>query len=901
MKRKLLIALLVITLMASLCFSLIACGDKTPKPPTPGPDKEIVVIKPLPDMVDYGASDDYYKDGTTPYSSAKRLEWTQELEEKQDKERVDWIDSGDPNDWPKTVEAMKEFYVSFGAWAASIDNPSEEKRQSPVGYFDVNANWIDDESANTVQRIFVYATATEFIQRMSDARVEEKRTDGVVKYIVRDDSDYEDRGKGTGYVFTLGKASALEDYAQLEELEEIYEDFDAYEVDSSYVEHIFKNEDEVQDAINRKKRKIYGEIFQIFEDKADQFARCAIEMVSYAIKVIDSVMRPAYNNEMDATASFEDYMRYEMFDHETLSYLLAFMDDNITKFNSSSYKATQKSTMMSLYGYYYQYQKKDYEVFDDKKEVNNKRLGTVTEYQDFLELNHKSYFDTDDEALRYRGYDRRQYQNAYRYSYACYQKYYKVQLTFQSVQETKDLEVYVGGATTDIGNSLVNGQYGTSKTNGISKVSDLSYSSEMQLACSTGLESTLKLSDVNWEYMGVDGNVINFNAKSKDWNSLSSDAQNYQTNKLKKVDYEIAQLKSQDYAINHQTIENADLTKALKYQIYSYSADSIRSIQAAKKNEVVYYLTLDRYLEVNHISYSDIVNGAVGVTEWQRKAYYDLEEDAGRNDAKLVNLDANYTPGTSNAQVKVADSADWPGVKSNIKETLAKDYKAYHNSNNTKHVDEYFEDTLIRKKWSCGAAIDEACVQGTGHINCTEEYDSNWALSRLLDNHEVVLRYMAGQAVVTFKEIDKNDFSEPTKFHKGIEGLTTTTSTEAAAVRRNHTVTYSDGKDETLGTSDEIGKACCKDIGTTGYPVAGSASTKWNNVPVYEFNRSDLSCGDSGMNVGKVTYVNGNVTYVYTFIGWYVDSNFKYPVLLDETYNYDIRLYPAYRVERIVK
>ena len=34
----------------------------------------------------------------------------------------------------------------------------------------------------------------------------------------------------------------------------------------------------------------------------------------------------------------------------------------------------------------------------------------------------------------------------------------------------------------------------------------------------------------------------------------------------------------------------------------------------------------------------------------------------------------------------------------------------------------------------------------------------------------------------------------------------------------------------------------------------------------------------------------------YDFAGWYVDENLKYEVLYEESYDYDIRLYPAYTV-----
>ena len=154
MKRKLLIVLLVITLVASIGLTAACIDQKRPDPTRPTTNKGGNIIDPLPDMIDYGADSKYYQDGTTPYSSTMKTAWTQKLEDKQDEERIDWLDSGDPTDWPQTAEAMKEFYVSFGAWAASIADPETEIRQSNVGYFDVEGNWVDDESANTVQRIF---------------------------------------------------------------------------------------------------------------------------------------------------------------------------------------------------------------------------------------------------------------------------------------------------------------------------------------------------------------------------------------------------------------------------------------------------------------------------------------------------------------------------------------------------------------------------------------------------------------------------------------------------------------------------------------------------------------------------------------------------------------------------
>ncbi|MBR2350173.1 MAG: hypothetical protein IKA77_06085 [Clostridia bacterium] len=891
MKRNLLVTLLVIVLVASLGLSLIACGgkgngDDGDGSGTGGNGKATVDIKLLPDMVDYGANPQYYATGSEIYQESVRLGWKSDLEKKQDDEREDWI----VEEWSATGSLWNNtVYYSFGAWAADYDSNGVERRQSNVGYFDVDGNWIDDESANSVQRVFCYSVADDFIQRLSDARVEEANADKLIKYIVREDVD---RAKGDGYTYTQGTSSAIEDYNQLDELQTIYDDFDAYKKDPTYTKHIFTKEEEVSDAINRKKRKIYGEVFHCFGDDVDQFARCAIELVSYGIKIINADMLKAYNSHFNKEYNFEDYIRYEMFDHETLSYFLAFMDANITNFNLTNYTATQKAKMMTLYGYYYQYEKRDHEVFDDNKKVS--AAGGITEYEDYLKLSHESYFNTKEEALRYRDYDRRHYEKAYRYSYTCYEKYYTAQLGFQAIQEEKDLIVYKGGATPTFNNSLVNGQY----ANGLTTVADITYSSEMQKGSSIGLDSTLKLSDVNWEYTASDDVTIVYNNRSRDWNSLDANGQNAATNKIKKVRLELEQLKSQDYTINHKSIKESDLTAALQYQIYSYSADSVRALQACKKDEVVYYLTIDRYFEVNDTTYADITGG----TEFRThvvKAFGDLEEDAGRNDAKYVNLNANYAVGTIDEQVRTANNADWAGVKSNISETLSRDYEGYKPVNN-KQVDEYFEDTLIRKEWSCGASFEESatsCKQNNSHLNCTEEYDTDWALSRLLDNHEVVLRYMYGQVEVTFYAINQSDFLTPTKFHNNITSVKETDSYVAKATG-GYAMSYKsfDACDKATLQPDELIGKVCTSTDEDKYPVVGMPSQYWNNVPVYE--TTDFLCDKTQTKLGQITYAN-NGTYIYTFVGWYVDEKFKYPVLLDEEYDYDIRLYPAYRLEYV--
>lgn len=873
MKKKLIVILLVIVLACSSAFALISCkkdkDNDSDKDQTGGTKVNITV---LPDMVDYGTPS-YYEVNAVNYDDKLEAEWINELTEKRSEEREYWID-GDVSLWDNSE------YYTFGPVALAYGE-SEEKRQSNIGYFDAGGNWVTDESANTVERIFCYSEPADIINRFSLAAIDSVKTDGIIKYIAREDENA-DRPKGTGYTYTIGKDSAIEDYAQLEELEEIYEDFDAYLKDDSYAEHIFETEDDAYDALSLKQRKVYGEIFTIFGDDAAQFARAAIAMSAYAVKVVESVMLPAYENAIGEIAgdnAFIEYMRNEVYDYDTLSYMLAFRE--FTGLDAE-YKVTQKTDAMSLFGYHYQYKHRDYGVFDDsvKKTYEGKE---ITEYEYFLKLSHKSYFTSEQEALDYRDYDRRQYEQAYRYSADCYEKYYEKQLNFQALQEENEVTLYYNGYGGRFPDGI--GYYNGSTSATGSGVT--TYTKEMQEALTMGFEATLKLSDVNWEYTGVDNNVLRYNSANTNWNKLTDAQQEVPSNKILNVRLELEQLKSQDYSINHATITNADLTQALKYQIKSYSADSIRGIQANKKDEVLYRKDIDRFLTVLEMT-EESFESSTSTPVYQRNAYESLKEDLGRNYAKYQNLYSNYSYSNVTDQITTADNADWPGVKSNIKETLAVDYEAYNKNTvsssamNVIYVDEYFEDTLIRKTYTCGGTDDYCPLTGnSGHKpDCEKEYDTNWALSRLLDNHDVVLRYMYGQIEVTFYMIAASDIKAVGTFTNGPSG---STSAEAKVGDWYKISSYATFATENVMSDEAIGTVC-KD-----------ASNNWAQMPNYEGDK-DIVYAKAG-NASALTIKKGTTTYKYTFIGWYVDENFQYLIDSEEEIDYDIRLYPGYRME----
>lgn len=918
MKRKIFKVLACVLVLSIVMIGLLACVDKDKDKPKDDTKSTTVDITMLPDMTDYGQSA-YYNIGTADYSSQKSG-WVAKLDEKQVEERGNWLLEGESWD--------NGNYYSFGAITGEGDSA---KRQHRFGYLAQDSEkwyWEDSDSANTVERIFCYSSPEAFIDVLSKQGVKAEYTDGMVEYITRNDDAYNDREDYKSFEFTLGKASVLQDYRELEELEEIYNDWDEDEIESG-TGGKFTTSEEVSDAINLKNRKISGEVFNIFGDAGDQFALTAIALLEYSTYVVENVMIPAYEAEFakteseyddladldeeidkgkmayleggDTTGDYADYkklinyMREEMYDYDTLSYFLSFreyadMPIVASATSPEAYEVGNMTEPMTLFGYHYQFRHRDYDFYDTDETYTFRNATSIVDgsqnlsmYEYFLKLGHESYFassgtganvrvSSEDEkyALDYRRIDRDHYEQAYRYTTACLTKYYEAQLDFQVFQERMDVDLYVGGDD-GTGTALYEKGIGYAKQEpdqNYIRGDTKTYSEEMYNALGSNgsaLDSNLKISDVNWEYTADDTITKRFNLVSARWLSIEDNATLTSQQKLYKVEYEIELLKSQDYTLNHGYMKDIDFTHALQYEIYSYSADSVRGIQQNKKNNVIYAKDAARMIAV--------VNSA---TTGYDTALAELEENVGRNRAEYANLDRNYAYKYVSDEIDFSDSADWAGVRSNVAETLNEDYAGYV-AKGGNDVDEHFEKTLIKQIYVCkssatdagqrGGTADHCLVNGGNNHSpyCEEDYDTNWALSRLVNNHETSLRYMYGQSEVTFARMD---ISALEKDNADIAGNKFNEGSKYFIIDGNSVNTEMVDTDEKIST------------------VLGDDESTWKNLPKY------------GSDDGKqFTITVNNVTYTVKFDGWFVDPELKYEVLYDEEYNYDIVVYPAYSIK----
>ena len=927
MKRKIFKVLACVLVLSIVMIGLLACVDKDKDKPKDDTKNTTVDITMLPDMIDYGQSA-YYNIGIADYSSQKRG-WVAKLDEKQVEERDNWLLEGESWD--------NGNYYSFGAITGEGDSA---RRQHRFGYLAQDSEnkwyWEDSDSANTVERIFCYSSPSDFIDVLSKQGVRAEYTDGMVEYITRSDAAYDDREDYKSFEFTLGKASALQDYRELEELEEIYNDWDENEIESG-TGGLFTTSEEVSDAINLKNRKISGEVFKIFGDAGDQFALTAIALLEYSTYVVENVMIPAYEAEFakiatdeteykdladldeeidkgkmayleggDTTGDYADYkklinyMREEMYDYDTLSYFLSFREyadmPIVTSATSAeAYEVGNMAEPMTLFGYHYQFRYRDYNFYDTDETYTFRNATSIVDgsqnlsmYEYFLKLGHESYFassgtganvriSSEDEkyALDYRRIDRDHYEQAYRYTSACLTKYYEAQLDFQVFQERMDVDLYVGGDN-GTGTVLYEKGIGYAKQEpdqNYIQGDTKTYSEEMYNALGSNgsaLDSNLKISDVNWEYTADDTITKRFNLVSARWLSIEDNATLTSQEKLYKVEYEIELLKSQDYTLNHGYMKDSDFTHALQYEIYSYSADSVRGIQQNKKNNVIYAKDAARMKAV--------INSA---TTGYDTALAELEENVGRNRAEYANLDRNYADSNVTSEINLSGSADWTGVRSNVAETLKEDYAGYV-AKGGNDVDEHFEKTLIKQIYVCkssatdagqrGGTEDHCLVNGGNNHSpyCEEDYDTAWALSRLVNNHETSLRYMYGQSEVTFARMD---ISALEKDNANIAGNKFNEGSKYFIIEGNSVRT------EMVDTDEEIGS------------VLRDSNGALINLPTY----------GTGANVNgnEFSITVNNVTYNVKFDGWFVDPELKYEVLEEEEYNYDIVLYPAYSIRTV--
>jgi hypothetical protein len=345
-------------------------------------------------------------------------------------------------------------------------------------------------------------------------------------------------------------------------------------------------------------------------------------------------------------------------------------------------------------------------------------------------------------------------------------------------------------------------------------------------------------------------------------------------------------------------------------------------MQSNKKTQVIQRKKLERLVATEGFEYPvDGIDAFAEQTNPAPEKYHvnavgEKIEDLGRTVAMYKNITSDYSKSDVADQMVSAKNNNWKGVTSNIDDTLSVDYENYDKKRKSTDdtVDVYFEEKLIRKKYECqddpSLPPDECQIKqdlkyddnpkshahyatkhGEGEIiYCEKVYDTEWALSRLLNAHEDVLRHMSGTVEINFRRIE--NFS---KYYDSSKGWTPNPETSEPPTYpssdiqkiRDHKVISADYKEfeiVTLESGQEIGEIIINDDGDDRQP-----SLTKDRLRGIEANSQLID--------GKMRHYSQ--TNEYEFDAWCVDEELLYEVDPDDKFRFSIKLYPRYTVRNI--
>lgn len=458
---------------------------------------------------------------------------------------------------------------------------------------------------------------------------------------------------------------------------------------------------------------------------------------------------------------------------------------------------------------------------------------TEAEFEKQLRYGHLSIF-TDAEFLDYLSIERKVYANAYRYKADNNSNFYpKFYMQHFAFQSgIEKFDMEVYGIDTP------------------TSAQSLTYSSEMRLAMSNGFKEQLVMSDWLYVYSMDETAMKAYNTANTNYENSRNEIQT--TKDLREFEFNMEQMKIVNFILGKMTA--AELTGTLKYQIRSYSGNMLRSIQSERKGSV---------LDILDASKLDDVTDAVEKS--------DLEYAGGRKLAWVAQIQNTYGDANITQQMKDAESHSWAGIHTEVKYVLDYDY-----TGNGTQKKEAFEDNLIKKNWSCGGT-DKECkdkVGQYGHVNCTETYDTNHKISRFLNSHEKVFLYATGQVTIDLSSSATNGKQYTGEFTGSKAGTTYTVGREGNI----YTTAWSKQGKASFGESYD---SVSFESGLTLQEGLADANEK-----------NFLVAGDK---VKVASYTEGVLTYTYTFVGWFIDTQLKYMIDKDgEEIKYDAILYPGY-------
>lgn len=580
--------------------------------------------------------------------------------------------------------------------------------------------------------------------------------------------------------------------------------------------------DDDKDNVSRQYRNMAGKVFAIGMT-GDEFGRVATFELEYSLDVVKAMA----GNKGVGTTEFDTYCKNDL-DYDTLVYLRAF--------NEYYNGGANKADCVELYGYYYDYNQTNYNAVSDEN------------FEKELRYSHYTIF-TDAEWLEYVSIQRANYINAYRYNDTFYNDFYSKHFSFQEKKEDHEYVVY-----------------------GFSKYSNLTYTGEMRQAITgNGLQGQLNMSDWMWCYSGNEAAMKAYNQANTNYeNGKKSGSEKENEGKFY---YEIEQLKMINYLLKNMT--SANLSGALRYQIYSYSGSMLQSISGNKKD--ITLINDDKKVP------SEVTTLLAGLAEDKKKEYA-----TGKVGAIINQMTATYSTVGISQKAQKATNESWSSMNTEIEAALNYDYSTI-----TSWEDkvERLEDLVIKRKYDCGAGLDEECLKGNGHAECEKVYDTDHTISQFVSNYEQILRYVGGTVSISFQQLKEaapgkeNNYKIavyapqlPVTFNCGFGQVSPVTTLMLNGIE------YFEKEEISIKGGnifkDEILDADTKD------------REWWENYS------SPSRPNSSVTETSSINQTQGTYIYEYTFSGWYLDSDLKYKFDENDTISCDLTLYAGYNVTK---
>ena len=449
---------------------------------------------------------------------------------------------GDPNKSGTTLTPNSITYIKditnygqesryYAAAAVTYADTTEETKKLQARIDEKKADLESGEDTSSVTKIFANSTADGIINTMSKAALPADKMTKTIDYLAGEETVTDDiiQAKVESGTFSATTGwSFFDDWTYYEKLQD--------RADAS------GSTDNDQDNVKRQYRNILGKVFAIGMS-GDEFGRLATHMLAYATDVVESADMAGATLEISTTINAFDTYCQENLDYETLVYLRAFND--YYKMDGSG---TGLSDCVELYGYYYEYNKTNYDSQSDEDFEKQLKYSHMTTY-------------TDSEWEDYVRIERTSYTSAYRYSNSFYSTFYNKHFSFQEKVENHELTVY-----------------------GMSKWQNKSYTEEMRNAVrNNGMDGQLNFTDWLWCYSGDSDAMKEYNQA----NTAYQNGKNGSDEQAKEGEfrYNMEQLKMINYILTNMTA--TDLGRTLRFQVYSYSGEVVSSATSYQKDAIL--------------------------------------------------------------------------------------------------------------------------------------------------------------------------------------------------------------------------------------------------------------------------------------------------------------------------